>query len=67
MTMGRATVAGVALDASMAIGSLSAAGPAFADIAWMSNMYDEVGPLNVVTDGYFTRLPQDALCKPGLG
>lgn len=33
-------------------------GPAFVDITWMSisNLYYELGPLSVVTDGYITRL-----------
>ena len=39
-----------------------AAPPAFVDITWMSisNMYYELGPLNIITDGYITRLPRDA-------
>ena len=43
-----------------ALAPLSAAGPAFVDITWMSisNMYYEIGPLGVVTDGYISRLPQ---------
>jgi hypothetical protein len=58
-------VAGVVLTA----GTLSAAGPAFVDITWMSisNMYYELGPLNVVTDGYISRLPQDAFFGGGGG
>jgi hypothetical protein len=40
--------------------AMFAAPPAFVDITWMSisNMYYELGPLNIVTDGYITRLPQ---------
>ena len=36
-----------------------AAGPAYVDITWMSisNVYYELGPLNILTDGYITRLP----------
>ena len=43
-----------------AASGLPAAGPAFVDITWMSvsNMYYELGPLHIVTDGYITRLPQ---------
>ena len=46
-----------------------AAPPAFVDITWMSisNMYYEIGSLNVVTDGYITRLPQDAFFGGGGG
>lgn len=50
------------LCAVCALQPLFAAPPAFVDITWMSisNMYYELGPLNIVTDGYITRLPQDA-------
>ena len=46
-----------------------AAPPAFVDITWMSisNMYYELGSLHIVTDGYFTRLPQDAFYGGGGG
>jgi L-ascorbate metabolism protein UlaG (beta-lactamase superfamily) len=46
-----------------------AAPPVFVDITWMSisNMYYEIGPLNIVTDGYITRLPQDAFFGGGGG
>jgi hypothetical protein len=46
-----------------------AAPPVFVDITWMSisNMYYELGPLNIVTDGYITRLPQDAFFGGGGG
>jgi len=39
---------------------LAAAGPSSVDITWMSisNLYYELGSLNIVTDGYITRLPQ---------
>ena len=49
--------------------AVSAAPPAFVDITWMSisNMFYELGPLNVVTDGYITRLPQDAFYGGGGG
>ena len=35
--------------------------PAYVDITWMSvtNMYYEVGPLRIVTDGYLSRIPRD--------
>ena len=37
-----------------------AAPPAFVDITWMSiaNVYYELGPLSILTDGYITRLPR---------
>ncbi len=36
--------------------------PAFVDITWMSisNIYYELGPLKILTDGYITRLPESA-------
>ncbi len=48
---------------------LSAAGPASVDITWMAvaNMYYELGPLGIVTDGYFTRIPQSAFSGGGGG
>jgi hypothetical protein len=46
-----------------------AAPPAFVDITWMSisNMYYELGSFNILTDGYITRLPQDAFFGGGGG
>ncbi len=40
-----------------------AAVPAFVDITWMSisNMYYEIGPLNIVTDGYITWTSGDSI------
>src|SRR5262249_52612060 len=45
----------------------SAAGPSYVDITWMSisNMYYELGPLRIITDGYFTRIPQSAFSGGG--
>jgi hypothetical protein len=65
----------IRLGAASALASLvvmrivSAAGPAFVDITWMSisNMYYELGPLKIVTDGYISRLPQDAFFGGGGG
>jgi L-ascorbate metabolism protein UlaG (beta-lactamase superfamily) len=64
----RILVAGAIL-ALWALARLSAAGPAFVDITWMSisNMYYELGPLNIVTDGYITRLPQSEFFGGGGG
>ena len=57
------------LSAALALQPMFAAPPAFVDITWMSisNMYYEIGPLNIVTDGYITRLPQDAFFGGGGG
>src|SRR5687768_18549294 len=46
-----------------------AAGPAFVDITWMSisYMYYEIGSVNVVTDGYISRLPQSEFFGGGGG
>ena len=48
---------------------VSAAPPSFVDITWMSiaNMYYEIGSLGVITDGYFTRIPQSAFFGGGGG
>jgi hypothetical protein len=48
---------------------LRAAGPSFVDITWMSmaNVFYELGSLRILTDGYFTRLPQSAFMGGGGG
>jgi hypothetical protein len=63
------TIAIIAVGTMVTMRSVAAAGPAFVDITWMSitNMYYELGPLNIVTDGYITRLPQDAFFGGGGG
>jgi hypothetical protein len=68
-TITRTFFIGVALAVPLTIGPVTAAGPAFVDITWMSisNMYYEIGQLNVVTDGYITRLPQEAFFGGGGG
>lgn len=45
------------------------AAPAHVDITWMSmsNMYYEIGSLGVLTDGYFTRIPQSEFYGGGGG
>ena len=54
---------------AVALAPSLAAPPAFVDITWMSisNMYYELGPLNIITDGYITRLPRDAFFGGGGG
>ena len=44
-------------------------GPDHVDITWMSisNMYYEIGPLRIVTDGYITRLPRESFSGGGGG
>ena len=66
-TIARIATVAVAIGAAFALGKVSAAPPAFVDITWMSisNMYYELGPLHIVTDGYITRLPQDAFFGGG--
>lgn len=48
---------------------IRAAGPAYVDITWMSiaNTYFELGPLRILADGYFTRLPESAFSGGGGG
>jgi len=62
-------VALTAVLAALAMGRLSAAGPSFVDITWfsISNVYYELGPLKIVTDGYLTRIPQSAFFGGGGG
>jgi L-ascorbate metabolism protein UlaG (beta-lactamase superfamily) len=52
-----------------ATAALAAAAPSYVDITWMSisNMYYEIGTLGIVTDGYFTRIPQAAFAGGGGG
>jgi L-ascorbate metabolism protein UlaG (beta-lactamase superfamily) len=59
----------LAVAALVMVRGVSAAGPAYVDITWMSisNMYYELGPLRIVTDGYISRLPEDAFFGGGGG
>ena len=52
----------MALSASLVIPLLAQSGPSFVDITWMSlaNLHSQIGATGVVTDGYFTRIPQSA-------
>ena len=55
-------VSACALSASLVIPLLAQRGPSFVDITWMSlaNLHYQIGATGVVTDGYFTRIPQAA-------
>lgn len=48
---------------------VSAAAPSHVDMTWMSvtNMYYELGPLRIVTDGYITRIPRELFSGGGGG
>jgi hypothetical protein len=52
-----------------AVMPLAATRPSYVDITWMSiaNMYYEIGNVGILTDGYFTRIPQDAFYGGGGG
>jgi hypothetical protein len=55
--------------APLAAAPAAGTGPAFVDITWMSisSLYYQLGPLNIVTDGYFTRIPQSEFFGGGGG
>jgi hypothetical protein len=66
---GRLIIAGV-LWASTAAGALAAGpGPDHVSITWMSvtNIYYELGPLHILTDGYITRIPKEEFYGGGGG
>ena len=48
---------------------LFAAKSSYVDITWMSiaNMYYEIGGRGIITDGYFSRIPQDQFYGGGGG
>ncbi|MDP6580386.1 MAG: hypothetical protein QF681_07000 [Vicinamibacterales bacterium] len=52
----------IALSAGLAVLPIAAAGPAFVDITWMSmaNLHYQIGSTGIITDGYITRIPQEA-------
>jgi len=62
-------IAVVLFGLCLLLARVRAAGPAYVDITWLSisNIYYELGPLRVLTDGYITRLPQDAFSGGGGG
>lgn len=57
------------LVAAAALVLVRPAVPSYVDITWMSvtNMYYELGPLRIVTDGYITRLPRNRFAGGGGG
>src|SRR5204862_4103662 len=57
------------LIASCLVAPVRASGPSYVDMTWMSisNIYYELGPLRILTDGYITRLPQSAFFGGGGG
>jgi hypothetical protein len=62
-----ASLAGCASDARYGIISANSRlidpeAPSYVDLSWLSvtNVYFQIGALNVLTDGYITRLPQSA-------
>ena len=59
----------IACAALSLIVSAHAAAPGYVDMTWfsISNMYYEIGPLKIVTDGYVTRIPQAAFSGGGGG
>jgi len=59
----------VGLIAFWVIAPVRAAGPSYVDITWFSvtNVYYELGPLRILTDGYVTRLPLSAFFGGGGG
>jgi len=60
----------MAATMTLALGlGLKAAPPAYVDITWfsISNVYYELGPVKIVTDGYITRIPSDAFFGGGGG
>jgi hypothetical protein len=52
-----------------AVATVSAAGPTYVDITWMSiaNIYYEIGSLGVLADGYLTRIPLSNFYGGGSG
>jgi hypothetical protein len=58
------------LWASSAAGALAAGvGPDHVSITWLSvtNIYYELGPLHILTDGYITRIPKEEFYGGGGG
>jgi L-ascorbate metabolism protein UlaG (beta-lactamase superfamily) len=59
----------VAASMAAAVVAVAGAAPSHVDITWMSisNMYYEIGDLKIVTDGYFTRIPESTFYGGGGG
>jgi L-ascorbate metabolism protein UlaG (beta-lactamase superfamily) len=55
--------------APLTAAAVSTTGPSFVDITWMSisNIYYQLGPLNILTDGYITRIPHSEFSGGGGG
>jgi len=69
MRMHRLSAAAGLVLAYATVLAVFAAKPSFVDITWMSiaNIYYEVGGTRIMTDGYFTRIPQDQFYGGGGG
>jgi len=59
----------VVITAACALAVRSTAAPSYVDMTWMSiaNMYYQIGPLEIITDGYFSRIPQSEFYGGGGG
>src|SRR5262245_1906396 len=68
-SLSRALVSFLSLIVALAALPLLGAKPAFVDITWMSiaNIYYEIGSTGILTDGYFSRIPQDQFYGGGGG
>ena len=71
MTVRREHLAALAIPciAALALGAVPRQAPPYVDITWMSvsNMYYELGPLHIVTDGYVSRIPRSLFFGGGGG
>jgi L-ascorbate metabolism protein UlaG (beta-lactamase superfamily) len=69
MDLKTAAVVALALMLTRTASLPRAAGPSHVDITWLSitNIYYEIGPLRILTDGYITRLPRSLFSGGGGG
>ncbi len=67
--MRKAACAGALVAALAVTVPAGGAAPSFVDITWfsVSNLYYELGPLRVITDGFVTRIPQNTFYGGGGG
>jgi hypothetical protein len=67
MDLKTAAVVALALMLTRTASPPRAAGPSHVDITWLSitNIYYEIGPLRILTDGYITRLPRSLFSGGG--